>query len=212
LTCAREVFEVAENAASPGAATSSKALVQRRAAELEKGGEISASGACFEFGGRINDEIEALHLRIFSLYPFRNMASQPELKYQELLLQFDDCPPQDYQAMNCLGYRFVFESDAQTNFLPVLVKSPTRFQSDGDAIKCVGYGLSFFVTSESAERKFVKLKKAFPMIHKKIGGLLAKVHITPSHGIVSTLSKEKHFTLHEFKNAQWKCQIIKSLI
>ena len=120
-------------------------------------------------------------------------------KYAKQLNNLQDCPPADYTSKQLLAFRFVFDNiDHENNFLPILLKNPRRKLSD-DA-KCEGYGLSFFNSLENARNRYLKISRSYRNIHKGIGTHIARGTITKNDGIVSSINKQGHFTLHEFEH------------
>lgn len=125
-------------------------------------------------------------------------------KYYLYINQLPDCPPCRYEPQNRQAFRFVFEDfDHSNNFLPVLLINPKRINSpsfrDNNA-RCSGYALSFFNTLENAVRRYRGLQRSIPNIHKSIGTHIAKGVITKKDGVISEISNNGHFDLHEFEH------------
>src|SRR5262245_40266114 len=130
-------------------------------------------------------------------------------KYAKYHENFNDCPPDAYREGSCEAFRFVFDGlDPERSFLPMLILQERGLIAE-PRIKeqCNGYGLSFFVSEESAQAKFLKLRKSNPQAHKRLGNAIAQVQITKEHGVVCEPKKgDGHFTLHEFSGADWACK------
>jgi hypothetical protein len=124
-------------------------------------------------------------------------------KYHSYISQLSNCPPFNFKPQERRSFRFVFEDlDHKNNFLPVLLIKPERINSpqfSNDEAKCSGYGLSFFNTLESAQKRYLALKKSFRNINKIIGTHIAEGMITKEDGVVSDISPGGHFDLHEYE-------------
>lgn len=125
-------------------------------------------------------------------------------KYQKQTENIPNCPPPTCKPMNIEAFRFVFEDmNHRNNFLPVLLINPKR-QLSKNSVRCSGYALSFFSSSERAKNQYLKLRKRNKNIGKRIGTHIAKGFIDETDGVVSEINKSGHFDLHEFKNVDLK--------
>ena len=122
------------------------------------------------------------------------------------------CPPSSFSPQKRTGFRIVFDqADIVGNFTPVVIRDPHRFKVT-DTKYCDGCGLSFFDSEVNAENLFRRLQETIPMIHLKLGNSIAKVEITPAHGVLCAPDKKTgHFTVHEYCLAMWEWIIIKKL-
>lgn len=136
-------------------------------------------------------------------------------KYHEYLKGFPDCPPSSYKRKDVVAYRFVFEDLDENSFLPALVKKPKRVLiNDSDSVRCQAHGLSLFDTLENAEEFYSNLPpNTSKNRHKTIGSHIAEGNIDKSDGVVSRVSSNGHFTLHESNNADLpsKFNIVKKI-
>jgi hypothetical protein len=82
-------------------------------------------------------------------------------KYQTYFEELNTlCPPSNYTPQNRDAFRWIFDDMGdENNFKPVFLKNPKRFNEKSDAEQCMAMGLSFFDSLETAENRFIKLKK-----------------------------------------------------
>lgn len=151
-----------------------------------------------------------------TIHPKNQSLSQKSkiLKYSDQISLIQFCPPIACKKTTITGYRFVFDdAEPAPSFTPVGLLNPGQIEGLDEKKKCSSFGLSFFNSANNAEEHFNRLQKRIPLIHKKLGGNLAEVNITPKHGLVSEPIKDTgHFTVHEELTAVWKWEIIKQLI
>jgi hypothetical protein len=122
-------------------------------------------------------------------------------KYAKQHSGLSDCPPSSYQKIAADSFRFVASDPPTPNdFLPVALR-PDHPPFDDDTLRCQSFGISLFASEASGREKFAKLRKNAPLIHKKVGTMIAGGKITPADGLASKAAKHGHFTLHEFASA-----------
>jgi hypothetical protein len=125
------------------------------------------------------------------------------------------CPPKNYIAENKIAFRWIFDDiKNDENFKPVYFKNPKRFNEKSDEERCIAMGLSFFETLETAEHRFLKLKKRLGQeAYKILGCQIAKGQIMEEDGVNSPADMNGHFTHHPSINFTYfeKIIIVKSL-
>jgi hypothetical protein len=120
-------------------------------------------------------------------------------KYQTYFEKLENvCPPSNYFAQNRDAFRWIYErTDDENNFRPVFFKNPKRFNEKSDEEQCMAMGLSFFDTLETAERRFLQLKKRLGQeIYKAVGSQIIQGQIQEDDGVNSLSDSNGHFTHH----------------
>ena len=108
------------------------------------------------------------------------------------------CPPMNYKRQNKEAFRWILENTVdEDNFKPAYFKNPKRFHEKSDEEHCMAMGLSFFDTLETAERRFLQLKKRLgDDAYKILGTQIAKGVIQEEDGVNSPADTHGHFTHH----------------
>lgn len=124
-----------------------------------------------------------------------------QYKYRQFIDPLPDCPPESSRPNETVAYRFVFEDMADDrNFVPAFILKPERREaSTSNEICCSGYALSFFNSLQNAEAKYRKLRTTFKKIHQRIGTHIAEGNISKTDGVMTRITLEGHFDLHEFE-------------
>ena len=139
-----------------------------------------------------------------------------KFKYHEYLKIYQNCPPEDYNEINILAYRWVHSTTNKNDFVPVnlINEPPQRLLDDTDKM-CMGYGLSVFDTQLNAIDKYESLYNKRRKHLKKIfiednGNTVAKIKIERENGIANkpNLNNFGHFTFHEYENKEIMNSII----
>ncbi len=130
-----------------------------------------------------------------------------KLKYQKQLVQFPDCPGDEFEEVEKEAYRWVHQPLIDKDFLPVNIisKPPPRMLDDSDKM-CMGYGLSMFDTFENALAKYKKIFRKLRS-HQKIqfkedkGNYIALLDVTKNIGVADKPNEKNygHFTFHEYE-------------
>lgn len=133
-----------------------------------------------------------------------------QFKYLVYLETLTNCPPNTCQTRNMNAYRFIFEDvDHQNNFKPVLIIDPKRVLGpDTEPVKCSGYALSFFDSSENARSRYKALTRSHKNIGQKLGSHIAKVQVDVMDGVCSEPNKSGHFDLHEYQETDFRHKIL----
>lgn len=125
------------------------------------------------------------------------------------------CPPTNYSAQNKEAFRWIIDNlNNEDNFKPVYFKNPKRFNEKSDEERCMAMGLSFFETLETAERRFLQLKKRLGQeAYKILGSQIAQGHIEEKDGVNSATDFNGHFTHHPTIDFNYfeKITLVKSL-
>jgi len=122
-------------------------------------------------------------------------------KYEKQHAGISNCPPHAYRAVERVSFRFVAnDPPLPDDFLPVALR-PDHEPLDRDVRRCQSLGLSLFASEKAGREKFNYLRKKAPLIHKKVGTMIATGTITPKDGLTSDIERHGHFTLHEFATA-----------
>jgi hypothetical protein len=110
------------------------------------------------------------------------------------------CPPSNYRTQNKEAFRWIFDRiDDENNFKPVFFKNPKRFNEKSDEEQCMAMGLSFFDTLETAERRFLQLKKRLGgEVYKVLGSQIVQGQIQEEDGVNSFSDSNGHFTHHPY--------------
>jgi hypothetical protein len=108
------------------------------------------------------------------------------------------CPPSNYSPQNRDAFRWIFDDMGnENNFKPVFLKNPKRFNEKSDAEQCMAMGLSFFDSLETAENRFIKLKKRLgEEAYKVLGSQIVQGQIMEKDGVNSSSDLNGHFTHH----------------
>ena len=115
------------------------------------------------------------------------------------------CPPRYYVVQNKVAFRWIFDKlKGEDNFIPVYFKNPKRFNEKSEEERCMSLGLSFFDTLETAERRFLQLKKRLGQeAYKTLGTHIAKGQIRVEDGVNSMVDTGGHFTHHPSNNFEY---------
>ncbi len=108
------------------------------------------------------------------------------------------CPPSNYTAQNKNAFRWIFDDvNDENNFKPVFFKNPKRFNEKSDEAQCMAMGLSFFDSLETAERRFLHLKKRLgEEVSKVLGSQITQGQIQEEDGVSNASDINGHFTHH----------------
>ncbi|MCK5719175.1 MAG: hypothetical protein KAH84_04400 [Thiomargarita sp.] len=138
-----------------------------------------------------------------------------KFKYQEYLKKYQNCPPEYYQEINMVAYRWVHNTIHKNDFMPInLINDPPPRMLDETDKMCMGYGLSLFNTSLNAiskyksiyskKRKHLKIK-----FIEDVGNAVAKIEIKKDGvGNKPNLKNFGHFTFHEYENRNLANRIV----
>ena len=120
------------------------------------------------------------------------------------------CPPKHYIADDKEAFRWIFDAPiGEDNFVPVYFKNPKRFNEKSDEARCMALGLSFFETLETAEQRFLQLKKRLgEEAYKTLGTHIAKGQLQAEDGVNSPPQINGHFTHHPSDSFSYHKNII----
>jgi hypothetical protein len=124
-----------------------------------------------------------------------------------------DCvcfPDKKFQSMNVDAFRWVHsDSNNPNNFSPVFKITPSRIGGyEACEEKCVGFGLSLFISLNKAEKKLTNMLRRKPKLAKQLGDSIAEGNIDESDGLVNKPNSIGHFTLHENVNCNLKPKFV----
>jgi hypothetical protein len=128
------------------------------------------------------------------------------LKYQENLDKFPNCPPNHYSELSKNAFRWVFRRRISDSFIPLnKIKEPPQRMLDDTDLMCKGFGLSLFETYHKAFARYTALyNRKRGLSHKDFilekGDAIAELEMTENEGIFGDVNKDNgHFTFHEFE-------------
>ena len=139
-----------------------------------------------------------------------------ELKYEAYLSNIENCPPEDYQSVERIAFRWVHKQCDEQDFIPLnLTKEPPPRILDNSDLHCMGYGLSFFDTHQNAIGRYLNITKKLrehlknDFVNEK-GDCVAELPLDVSDGIVGLPSEQKygHFTFHESAGATLVSKVV----
>jgi hypothetical protein len=131
-----------------------------------------------------------------------------KFKYQELLSQYPNCPPDNYVEIEKEAFRWVHKDENRDSFLPMNLQNepPSRIIDDND-LMCKAFGLSLFDSFKNALLKFQKLynnnrEHQRPDFVFDRGENIAMLQLVKSCGVANEPNKSNygHFTFHEYEN------------
>src|SRR2546428_639814 len=107
--------------------------------------------------------------------------------HKEIIKLNPKCPPADYSPVEAEAFRWVFKKmDNPNNFLPRIKMRPKAFNDKSDLEKCLGYGLSMFVSEKSSTDRFKILYENFgELVFDWFGTHVAKGNIIKDDGVSS---------------------------
>lgn len=118
------------------------------------------------------------------------------LKFQEKINELDcDCDLSNFKEQDRIAFRWTFENiEHPKNFKPVFENDKKRKRDS-----CKGWGLSFFVTKETAIRRLKEITEKKPLLFKKLGTHVAKGELNKRDGISDKEDNNGHFTHFDYK-------------
>lgn len=116
--------------------------------------------------------------------------------------EIPNCPPAHYQTINQVLYRWVFKDRYEDSFVPASSKEPERFIKSDDLNKCKSWGLSFFDSLDTANKRYKNLATKVPNISLEFGDQIAEIQITATMGKAGDQA-HGHITFHPFEGAQF---------
>jgi hypothetical protein len=115
-----------------------------------------------------------------------------KFKYNDELHD-NGCDLSQYSERSRNAFRWTFESITDPkNFLPVNIN---RVRDE-----CIGWGLSFFESEETAKTRFNEIKSNTPNFGKKVGNFISNGKLEIEDGISDDANRHGHFTHFEYEN------------
>jgi hypothetical protein len=130
--------------------------------------------------------------------------NRKKLKYQELLAEFPNCPPSQFEEVKRVAFRWVHKPIISTDFQPlnIIKEPPQRMLEDSDKM-CMGYGLSVFDTFENSVERYKAIFKKIRKHQKEQfkedkGDCVASLILSKADGIADNPNKHGYFTFYEY--------------
>ncbi len=128
-----------------------------------------------------------------------------KVKYQQLLVQFPRCPPDNYSEAELDAFRWVHKEVNENDYKPVsLIREPrVKYLDDSDEM-CKSYGLSLFSSLEDSVKRYKYIYNSRrpatrPLFVNDIGESVVRLRIGHLDGVMSPPSFNGHITLHEYE-------------
>lgn len=122
-------------------------------------------------------------------------------KYQDMIDQMPDCPPNTCTPASGEAFRFVFDNMQGNSFIPVRLQQPSRIYKN-DAQGCSATALSMYESEQQARSAVRAMQLRFKNITQTLGSYLAKGNLSSDLGNRTQSDQHGHFDLHEFKDTQ----------
>lgn len=118
----------------------------------------------------------------------------PNLKYQEEIDKMD-CDLEGFNEQERIAFRWTFDDiNDKRNFLPRFLLKPEMEKTD-----CIGWGLSFFETNETAKNRLREIVGYRKNLFKKLGTHVAMGNLDGENGLSDKAQSNGHFTHFEYK-------------
>jgi hypothetical protein len=143
-----------------------------------------------------------------------------KLKYQELLSQFPNCPPDNYTEIEMEAFRWVHSVEHENDYKPInLINDPPQRLLDETDKMCMGYGLSLFDSFENAYARFKELyckqrDHLKPVFISDKGDCIATLKLVYPDGLGNCpdVRNHGHFTFHEYENVNIRNKVKKIIL
>jgi hypothetical protein len=99
-------------------------------------------------------------------------------------------------------FRWVFKDRYEDSFIPLGRKKPERFIKKDDLQKCKSWGLSFFDSLDTAQKRYQNLVAKVPNFSLENGDHIAEIQITAEMGKAGD-DAHGHITFHPFEGIQF---------
>jgi hypothetical protein len=128
-----------------------------------------------------------------------------EFEYQENISQITNCPPSNYEEVNLISYRWIYEQLTNPkNFVPRYFSRPPKYNWKDDEEKCKDLAISLFDTCENAVNRFKFFFKTMDIkAYQYLGSKVAECIIKPTDGLSGVCDKDKygHYNFHPYKGS-----------
>ncbi len=134
----------------------------------------------------------------------------PVFKYAQELTKIPNCPNKNCNAKDLEAYRWIHKEVSEKDFVPLsIIDSPPQRILDKSDILYISYGLSFFITKDLAQKKYIDEynKRARQHLKEQFksdkGESIALISLTISDGVASEPVSNGHFTFWEYSGVNF---------